>query len=80
MTHQRGLFGLKLAATRARQGELFDRGGKVSALSCEVCGEALEHTPGGYLACPNGHGRLQLAQVPEEEPSGLWIEEELWNS
>jgi hypothetical protein len=81
MTYQRGLFGLQLAATRARQGELFDQGGRVSSLSCEQCGEAMEYTPGGYLACPNNHGRLKLAVVPEEEPSGLWFEEDgPWNS
>lgn len=42
----------------AEQGELFEGGPELSALSCVECGEALERTPGGYLCCPKGHGKL----------------------
>lgn len=59
MTTQPTIFGF--ASTAARQAELFQRGGRVSSLSCGECGEPLERTPGGYLACPRGHGKLYEA-------------------
>jgi uncharacterized Zn finger protein (UPF0148 family) len=59
VTTQPGIFGH--ADTRTRQAELFQRGGRVSSLTCESCGEPLERTPGGFLACPRGHGKLYEA-------------------
>jgi hypothetical protein len=57
------------------QPELFDTGGRVSALTCQECGDPMEHTPSGFLCCPHGHGRLNLACV-EDGPSG-WFEDDL---
>lgn len=57
MRTQRDLFN-PFSREHAAQGELFDDGPEVSALSCVECGEPLERTPSGYLCCPKGHGRL----------------------
>jgi hypothetical protein len=57
------------AATRTSQPRLFDcEGPRASSLRCEECGSYLERTPGGYLACPNGHGRLSVEQPADEPP------------
>lgn len=58
MTRQPDMFLPMLAEVRARQPELFQSGGRVSSLSCQQCGEPMERTPGGFLACPRGHGKL----------------------
>jgi hypothetical protein len=60
---QPDLFRPMCGEAHARQGRLFDDDGPAdSALHCEVCDEYLTHTPSGYLACPNGHGRLVVAE------------------
>jgi hypothetical protein len=82
MTTQPRLWGH--ADTRSVQRSLFDQGGRVSELSCCSCSAPLEHTPGGYLACPNGCGRLLEAQTdagpPDERGSGLWFGDDLTGS
>jgi hypothetical protein len=51
------------------------------ALRCTECGQQLVPTPSGYLACPQGHGKL-IAQEPTTEPpgtvesSGLWFDDD----
>ena len=47
-------FGREFAAQKS----MFDDGPELSALSCGECGRPLERTPSGFLACPNGHGKL----------------------
>jgi hypothetical protein len=55
-----------------------DRGPDLFTLRCQKCGRYLVQTEGGFLACPNGHGRLQLDQgtiaapVEEPDPCDLW--------
>lgn len=40
-------------------------------IKCEVCSRPLVPTESGYVACPNGHGRLCLdAESVSEEPCG----------
>jgi hypothetical protein len=73
MDLQRDLFRPLCATVRAHQAELFDRGGRVSDLSCQSCGEPMEYTPGGYIACPSGCGRLVEAVQADEDRSGLWF-------
>jgi hypothetical protein len=51
------------------------------ALRCEVCDRQLVPTPSGYLACPDGHGKLIAQEADTEppgpmEPSGLWFEDD----
>jgi hypothetical protein len=75
MHTQPDLFRPMCAEVHARQPDLFDNSGPAdSALHCEVCGEYLTHTPSGYLACPNGHGKLR-ADV-DDEPCGRWFDDE----
>ncbi len=45
-----------------------DRSGSVLWLTCEECGRALERTPGGFMACPAGHGKLCEESKPEAAP------------
>jgi hypothetical protein len=53
------------------------------ALRCTECGQQLVPTHSGYLACPQGHGKL-IAEAVEEsgaphgapEQSGLWFEDD----
>jgi hypothetical protein len=56
------------AATAAHQSELYETRyhGRESSLHCEECGEYLVETPGGYLCCPRGHGKLHIEDRPEE--------------
>jgi hypothetical protein len=58
MTRQRDLFRPMCATVRTAQRELFDTGGRSSPLRCEQCGEHLEHTASGFVACPRGCGKL----------------------
>ena len=58
MTKQGDLFRSMCATVRTAQPELFEVGGRSSALRCEQCGEHLEHTASGFIACPRGHGKL----------------------
>jgi hypothetical protein len=48
------------------------------ALRCETCAEQLVPTPSGYLACPQGHGKLlpaaQNCAAAEAEPCGSWFD------
>lgn len=50
------------------------------SMRCETCGSYLVPTPSSYLACPNGHGKLQTegpADLTEPvEVSGLWCPDE----
>ena len=39
----------------------------LSFVCCE-CGHPLERTPGGYLACPLGHGRLVRESDDDPQP------------
>ncbi len=76
MTRQPDLFG-GFAKHSAKQNSLFDTGGKVSSLSCAECGEPMEHTPSGYLCCPNGHGKLREAVAQDNDASGSWFDDSL---
>jgi hypothetical protein len=67
----------------ARQGQLFDTDGPPAVTAtCRQCGEYLERTPSGYLACPRGHGKL-LTQAPADDdaaddesiPPQTWLEQ-----
>lgn len=62
MTTQKDLFLPMCAAVDAVQPELIEQAGhaRESAQLCEECAAALTATPSGYLACPNGHGKLVL--------------------
>ena len=64
MHTQRDLFDSCRAELHARQDDLFQAHEYMgTALRCVDCGEYLEETGSGYLACPLGHGRL-LTQEP----------------
>jgi hypothetical protein len=54
------------ADTAARQGQLFDAGGRAIGLRCVECSRYLERTPSGYLACPSGHRKL--VRESEDDP------------
>jgi hypothetical protein len=58
----------------ARQGQLFETDGPpaVSA-TCRECGEFMERTPSGFLACPRGHGKLFIET--SGEPVDDWPEQ-----
>ena len=59
MTTQRDLFLSMCGRSLAQQGQLFDTDGPPAVTTtCRECGEYLERTPSGYLACPRGHGKL----------------------
>ncbi len=45
-----------------------DRSGSVLWLTCEECGRPLERTPGGFMVCPAGHGKLCEESKPASEP------------
>ncbi len=45
-----------------------DRSGSVLWLTCEECGRPLERTPGGFMTCPAGHGKLCEESKPEAAP------------
>ena len=48
------------------------------ALRCQECGKQLVKTASGFLACPNGHGKLireEREEMPEVEPWGSWFGE-----
>ena len=68
---QPDLFGAGRAQTFGRQGDLFQGQNLDSALRCCECGEYLVRTDSGYLACPEGHGKLLCE---EQEPCGSWFE------
>lgn len=55
MTTQHRLWGY--ADTRTSQARLFEDGPRESTLTCQ-CGEHMIRTPGGFLSCPLGHGKL----------------------
>jgi hypothetical protein len=75
MHTQGDLFRPMCARISARQGQLFeDAGPPDSRLRCGACGEHLTRTPGGYLACPRGHGKLLLESPAGEESFGSWFE------
>ncbi len=45
------------------------------ALRCSECDRLLTETPSGYLACPQGHGRLirdEVEPVDVDEPAGMF--------
>jgi hypothetical protein len=76
MTRQPDMYSPYLARVRSRQGRLFDTNGPpLSALSCVACGRPLERTPGGYLACPRGHGKLLTEAIDDERPPGPWLDD-----
>jgi hypothetical protein len=55
----------------AQQGQLFDPAdGPGSPHRCQ-CGDYLELTASGYLACPKGHGKL-LTEPPAAETADEW--------
>jgi hypothetical protein len=69
MRTQRDLFLPMCARSLARQGQLFDTDGPPAVTAtCRECGDYLERTPSGYLACPRGHGKL-LTELPVVEPA-----------
>jgi hypothetical protein len=75
MHRQPDLFRPMCAEVSAHQRDLFDNDGPAdSALHCEECGEYLTHTPSGYVACPNGHGKL-LADATDDDRCGSWFED-----
>lgn len=41
------------------------------SLRCVECDKLLEKTPSGFWACPRGHGRLHVEELPEVEYEGL---------
>ena len=76
MTRQPDVFSPCLAHISSRQARLFDVDGPpLSARSCVACGRPLERTPGGYLACPRGHGKLLTDATDDGPPSGLWFDD-----
>lgn len=61
-----------MGKTRKDQASLFD-------LRCVLCDKRMERTPGGFLACPRGHGKLhqdEAAELPYEGIS-LFPDEEV---
>jgi hypothetical protein len=78
MNVQRDLFHRMCAHVQARQGELFAPGeGERSNVACGECREFLVRTPSGWLACPQGHGKLMCEEEPCEESYGSWFEDEV---
>jgi hypothetical protein len=78
MNVQRDLFNHRCAHVQARQEELFAPGeDERSNVPCGEFGEHLVRTPSGYLACPNGHGKLTCEEEPGEQSYGTWFEDEL---
>ena len=80
MTIQPDLFLPMCARVIARQGQLFDTDGPPALTAkCRECGEYLERTPSGYLACPRGHGKLLTEapadEAPADEPAPSWSEQ-----
>ena len=68
----RDLWGLELDATYS-QSEL---SGPVLAVgkTCPACMSALAPTVSGFLACPRGHGRLQIpAGYSQQSVAGLAV-------
>lgn len=66
---QRDLFRPMLAQHYATQAHFFpDALGYVreSDIACQACGSMLIETSSGYLACPNGHGKLLQEAVSDE--------------
>jgi hypothetical protein len=51
-------------------------------LRCATCGAYLRRTESGYLACPNGHGKLHVDTgttadpATEPDPHDLWARAE----
>ena len=62
-----------------RQAELFDEANAAdSDLGCEVCGDFLVRTESGFLSCPNGHGKLLIEAVEDDdERFGRWFDDDL---
>jgi len=72
VTRRPDLFSPCRARVCSRQGRLFDADGRpLSDRSCQTCGQPLERTPSGYLACPRGHGKLLIQAMDDEERSRL---------
>jgi hypothetical protein len=68
VTLQPDLFLPMCARAMTCQAQLFDTDGPPAVTAqCAQCGEYLERTPSGYLACPRGHGKL-LTEPPAAEP------------
>lgn len=68
MHTQRDLFCPMLAQTHGRQGDFFENAGDLSScLHCEQCGDYLVRTEGGFLCCPNGHGKLRIQATGDAE-------------
>jgi hypothetical protein len=51
-------------------------------LRCEECGHYLARTPGGFLACPLGHGKLTREADDDPQPDddderwGRWFDDD----
>lgn len=67
---QPDLFLSCLGSAPARQPDLFAGVDLSTSRCCNECGEYLVETLSGWLACPNGHGRLH----GQHEPSSLDVE------
>ena len=78
MTIQPDLFLPMCARAVVRQPTLFDTDGPPAVTAtCRECGEYLERTPSGYLACPRGHGKL-LTEAPADEPADDALPRTTW--
>ena len=58
-----------------------DRGNfHLFGVRCEDCGHFLERTPSGWLACPNGHGKLVQESDDDPQPDddrwGSWFDDD----
>jgi hypothetical protein len=74
MTSQRDLFLPMCGRSLAKQGQLFDTDGPTAVNdTCRECGEFMERTPSGFLACTRGHGKL-LSETSGESADG-WPEQ-----
>jgi hypothetical protein len=49
-------------------------GADLFAVRCSACGRVCVYAPGGYVACPSGHGKRRLDddRPDETELAGLW--------